>query len=538
MRGKLRTMTSSEAHFPGAAPLRRPLAVLLGALMLSPSVTSCGDSAESKAPPEVSRPTASSADRRDMRAEAVEARRLLGDGRADLARPLVDRLVETLEVEGPLLRARLAFLEGDDTGWLKDIEAGRSQDPRDPRPYATAAEIYAALDRRLAATEEIERGIAAVGGMTAELKRATGIVAIVTPGQGKAGLDLLESARREDGELPFLARPLGQAHYLAAKRALSEGNGELALERITKSLEWDPKDIDARMFQADTIISVHTDFKRGLQTLEALFAEGMPIQAKLGKFQWSAGLQAQLQRRDDDARLHYLRARELRYPGVENGTSRDFLQRQANAALDAAVEAARGAETETVRSKVQEALSLSFPEPAARRGFAARFSQEAERALASEDMEFATECVAAAVWIDSDSQAAATASASLYFALALDAMGGQDVETALAFAVRATESTPDDPMMWLFRGELEHSKGAFDVASGSLEKALTLGRAAGDAVEIGTILKIAECLVLTGDEEGAIGTLEQGLSAVIKQEPAPDPTELDEAREYLRILRR
>ena len=78
-----------------------------------------------------------------MRPEA-EARRLLDMGRAALARPLVESLVDQLPVEGRLLRA--AAVSRGRAPRLADVEAVRAADPADPRSYATAAELYAALD--------------------------------------------------------------------------------------------------------------------------------------------------------------------------------------------------------------------------------------------------------------------------------------------------------------------------------------------------------------------------------------------------------
>ena len=73
-----------------------------------------------------------------------------------------------------------------------------------------------------------------MGGLTPELQRAAGVLAIVTPGRTKAGLAMLEEAERLDPGLPFLGRALGQAHLLAAKHAFADGTPELALERIER----------------------------------------------------------------------------------------------------------------------------------------------------------------------------------------------------------------------------------------------------------------------------------------------------------------
>ena len=96
----------SELHIRSRRPAR---GLLLAAVALT--AAACGGEGEpSSEGPAGSAAAASSRSRRDMRPEAVEARRLLDMGRAALARPLVESLVAQLPVEGPLLRARLAVL--------------------------------------------------------------------------------------------------------------------------------------------------------------------------------------------------------------------------------------------------------------------------------------------------------------------------------------------------------------------------------------------------------------------------------------------
>ena len=206
------------------------------AVCLVALLAACGgaDPADGGAPHDAA--VASSAVRRLMEPKVVNVRDLIDKGRPDLARTVLDsfgpELALELGVEEPLLRARISYLEGDSAKWLALVEEARAIDPKDPRPYATAVEIYAAMGRLDAARAELQRGAAAVGSVvTPELQRAQGIVAIVTPGGAKVGLSLLEAAHRADGDLPFIGRPMGQAYYLMAQVAFAADQPQLALER-------------------------------------------------------------------------------------------------------------------------------------------------------------------------------------------------------------------------------------------------------------------------------------------------------------------
>ena len=509
-------------------------------LSLALPLAGCGEAPDTSSETETLRGSVpSSASRRDSRPDAVEARRLLGLGRADLARPLVEGLVETLPVEGPLLMARLTYLEGDQGAWLPLIERGRAEDPRDPRPYAAAAEIYAAMDRRLAAKEEIERGIEAVGAQTPELQRAIGILRIVTPGMGKAGLDTLETARRADNYLPFMERPLGQAYFLSAKRALAEGSGALALERIRTSLDFDPEDPDALEFYGRVVISEEKNFEEGLGVLEDLFARGAPIGPELGKFQWSAGLVAQLKNDFTSARKHYLRARALGEPRVNEGTSRDFLDGQSDACFERAVERTLGGDDEGARVALLEGVALRPDELGGRRTFATRFAERAEVALGEGREADAVRLLSAGMHMDRDAPAVAHVSASLYFEKAFAAAEKGDAAGALEFASQATRYAPNDSMMWLFLGDLQYATKDYRGGAGSLERAVALAKAEGESTELATGLKLADCLHRTERTEDAIRVLERAITvaeAATAEEAAGQP--LGQARAFLRELRK
>lgn len=478
--------------------------------------------------------SASSRERRDMRPEAVEARRLLDMGRADLARPLVESLVDQLPVEGKLLRARLSFLEGDAVAWLTDVEAARAEDPSDPRPYATAIEIYAAMDRRIAAKEELERGIAAVGGLTPELQRAAGVLAIVTPTRTKAGLAMLEEAERLDPGLPFLGRALGQAHLLSAKHAFADGTPELALERIERSLAYDPEDYDARRMKGEYLMALKR-FDEGLELLEELFAQGMPIGVELGNFHWTAGTYNNVVGNVLAARRHFLRARELGEPKVEQRSAKRFLDEQAEEAYERGLARLAEGDEDGCKAALVEAIGLHKNEASARRFYATKIAALAEKRMEGGDLDGAAPYVSLAVHVDREAPATSVVVASLYFEKALEALGKEDRDTALAFAAQAATAGSDDPFMWHFLGELQYAARDFGAALGSLDRALTLSRGAGEELALDGQLKLAHSMVMMGREEDAKVLLTRAVAAA-EADPGADAKVTEQARELLRTL--
>ena len=520
----------SELHIRSRRPAR---GLLLAAVALT--AAACGGEGEpSSEGPAGSAAAASSRSRRDMRPEAVEARRLLDMGRAALARPLVESLVAQLPVEGPLLRARLAVLEGESAAWLADVEAVRAADPADPRSYATAAELYAALDRRIAAKEEIERGIAAVGGLTPELQRAAGVLAIVTPGRTKAGLAMLEEAERLDPGLPFLGRALGQAHLLAAKHAFADGTPELALERIERSLAYDPEDFDARRMKGEYLMALKR-FDEGLELLEELLAQGMPIGVELGNYHWTAGTYHNVVGDDLAARRHFLRARELGEPKVEQRSAKRFLDQEAQKAYERSLARLEAGDEDGCKAALIEAIGLHKSEASARRFYATRIAALAEARLEGDDLEGATPLVKLAVHVDREAPATTIVVATLYFERALEALGRDDAETALAFATQAATAGSEDPFMWHFLGELQYAARDFGAATGSLDRALTLSRAAGEELPLDGQLKLADSMVMMGREEDAKVLLTRAI-ATAEVQPGVDAAAIEKARELLRTL--
>lgn len=511
---------------------RSPLSLVLCAALAA----GCGDGDASQRGASDAA-TSSSDERRDDRPDAVRARDLIDRGRADLARPLVEELADGLGVEGALLLARIEVLEGDTGDWLALVETARASDPRDPRPYATAAELYAAIGRVDAAKDELQRGIEAVGSVTPELQRAQGVLAIVTPGGGRIGLELLETAERADPGLPFLGRPLGQAHLLAAKRAMAERRGEMALERVEASLKYDPDDPDARRFYGEVLIGVARDYDRGLAVLENLLAEGEPVTDVLGRMAWSAGLAAQLERDSEAALRHYLRARELGAIEVEKGTARSFLRAQADASFERGVAAAAEGDEGALRRHVREAVELTGTDAdggtgVARSKYAELLAARAQDALRGGEHDLATRLLDLATELEPRVRSIAVVRGAMLFARAVDAMEAGDADLAVDLAKQATEANPDDTVTLHFLGELRYARGEYAEAAPVLDRALRNARLDGEPLGIDVKLMLAECQHLSGSVDDAVATLEQCLRSTRPEDAAGR----ERAARYLALL--
>lgn len=531
LRSQRRTSLLSSARGP-----RRVLPV---ALLAAASLVACGGSDDASSASGTSNSVeASSIGRRLEDPKAANVRELIDRGRPDLARSVIDSfdadLVARLGVEDPLLRARLSFLEGNEAVWLGLIEEARALDPKDPRPYATAAEIYAAMGRHEAAKAELERGAAMAGSITPELQRAQGVLSIVLPGGAKTGLQYLQAAYRADDGLPFIARPLGQAFYLMAQVAAAEDQGELAVERLESSLGFDPQDADARLLYAKLLISVRKDVVQGLDLMEQLYAEGEPIQADLGRHHWRAGLIAQLQGEREAARKYYLRSKELGCPDVESGTARDFLREEAKSSIQVAMRAAEVGDQDGVRAAVAGVTALrAEPEEVVRRELALRFIGEADTALAAGGLDEATGLVAAALYADRGAAGIAEVQSALFEAKAIAALEAGEVQQALRFVQEATVVRPDSVIAWHMLGELEYELGHYPEASKALLKAMSFARASGEPLGLDVAQKLAESQHLSENAPAAVATLEQAL-----RDAGPEDLSLrDEIERYLQILK-
>ncbi len=298
----------------------------------------------------------------------VALREALDGSRLDLARGLVEQAAPLLSTEAPLLRARLAALDGRDFEALSLIEEARRLDPTDPRVYATAAELHAAGGRLAEADREIRRGVEACGPPGPELARARGVHLISTQGNARAGLELLLSAQKQDPDLPFLGRALGQAHMLVSKNHLALGEFELALTSVDLSLASDPDDLDTRRLRADILMSL-SQWGQAIGVYEDLLREGLPLEAELSLYCKNAGFYALITQRRKTALHYFRRARELGLPPENFGHGRDLLLEEADRLVGEAVTALADQDAARAQEQLREAL-LFDPESLAAHNYA------------------------------------------------------------------------------------------------------------------------------------------------------------------------
>ncbi len=406
---------------------------------------------------------------RDLSPVAVALRAAIEAGDPDRAEELLAAAGPALGVERPCFAARIAFLRGDDEAWLRAIEEARALAPTDPRPYATAAELWSAAGRLDAARRELERGLVAVGELTPELERAKAVLALVTPGGARAGLDALERAIQRDPELPFVARARGQAHLLRAKGAFADQDPARALTELEQSLRYDPRDVEARELHAQALYA-NDRFLDAIAGYEALLAEGRDLRGELALWHKNAGLIAQLNGERAAARGHYLRARALGLTDVELASGVHFLRDEARLLLE------RGAE---------EALQRAEPGLAARRAEAATLTDDVET--------LGEEC------------------AERLVARALSAAGEGRNDTALGLVEQALLLAPDDRLARVLRARLYAASGSHLEAADEYRWLLADARAAGIELPEPLHLDLAVCLLRSGAPDEAKAALQEYL---------------------------
>jgi tetratricopeptide (TPR) repeat protein len=425
---------------------------------------------------------------RDLSPAAVELRERIELGDVERAADLLATVAGRLGVEEPCLRARLAFLRGDEAGWLRCIEEARAAAPTDPRPYATAAELWAAANQLDAARAELQRGVAAVGELTPELERAKGVLALVTPGGTRVGLDCLQRAVARDPALPFVARPFGQAYLLTAKAALADQDPAGALLALEQSLAHDPTDFEARELHAQALYT-NERFREAIAEYEALLAEGRDLRGELAMWHKHLGVLAQIAGDREAARTHYLRARELGLGDSELASGVHFLREEARRALFAgASEAAHNVEP----------------------GLAARVAEAAT--MTSEVDTLRVEC------------------ASELFQRAVAALGRNEHAAALAAVEECVALADEDRLARVLRAKLYFAAGSYLEAADDYRWVVDDARAEQLELPEPVHLHLAASLALSGEREGA--------RAVLREYLAEEPTGrwLEETRQRLREL--
>lgn len=290
-------------------------------------LSACGPAAEPqpKSAPRLEDPRAASL------ALAIE------QGQIGSAQSLLSALGPALAAEAPLSAARLALLSGDAVLALREIEAAKTQWPEDPRCYATAAEIFAALGRLEAAQGEYDAGVATCG-RTPELMRAQGVIGLSTPGQVELGVRLIEAARAADPGLPFCQQALTRGRAVLARLALGEGQGEQAHAWLDAGLAEAPEDAELRTIAAQLALS-EKRFPEARAAFEALFRAGQPVREDYLTALRADAAEALLTRERPRQVTAYLRMLELGVPREQLGFGADVLRQEAEARIKEGSEA-------------------------------------------------------------------------------------------------------------------------------------------------------------------------------------------------------
>ncbi|QDU85649.1 hypothetical protein Pla163_27820 [Planctomycetes bacterium Pla163] len=292
-------------------------------------------------------PVSAYAGSRSTDPQVVAARAALDHRRLAEARALVDEVALAAGTEEPLLRARLADMEGDLFEAVRLLRQASTERPGDPRPVAALVEIFAWRGRLDDAQAELDAARAAHGRVP-ELVRAHGVLGICTPGGARSGLELLLEAQRADPTLPFVERALGAAYLLASQSALRSGDVATAVDTARKAVEHTPDEVRAREALADAL-ATGADLERAVELYESLLAEGLDVRAKLTGSLRAAATAAMVaaleldaagrERTDEDRERWYLRMCELGVAREDLGQGRAFLQARARVAVDAAFDA-------------------------------------------------------------------------------------------------------------------------------------------------------------------------------------------------------
>lgn len=339
-----------------------PTSPLLAALLLLTwgGVGGCGPAEEAPEPGDLVRrgdePARGGTVQRSRDPRVVALREAIEFGRLDLARTLFGQVGELAGTEGPLLAARLALLEGDALAALKGVEEARRRDPDDRRVYGTAAEIYANLGRFASARDELAAGLRAAGSGP-ELDRATGVIYLLQPGGARQGLEALERARGADPELPFLARPLSQAHILVASRRLADGDPEDALEHALQARALDPGEVDAIDLEAECRAALF-EFERAFELYAELESFGVDVADRRAHLHKSAAT-FHVNFGDRAAAIeHYVAARAQGLDDAALGFGATFLRDRAVERIDRGIEAYGAGDLAGARAAFEEALAI------------------------------------------------------------------------------------------------------------------------------------------------------------------------------------
>jgi len=427
----------------------------------------------------------------------VALRSALERSNLPLAQQLRDQVGASSDVEYGLLDARLRAATGDFVGASRAIEEARGRAPNDDRVYATAAEIHAAAGRLETADTEIKRGVAACGA-TPALKRARGVHSICQSGGAEAGLKLLQAAQREDPDLPFLGRPLGQAYLLVGKGHMADGDREQALSAARASLEHDAEDLDARRFLAECCVA-SGEWGEALGLYEELLNEGEPLEAEVALLYKNAAVAALIRKERDVAVRFFQRARALGLDDAALSTGVTILSAEAQARVDRARAAAQAGEFDEAERLALEAFEFQRDYEPARVELAELHLRRGIEVLNSGDSAGAAEAFRRALEYDPESlQAHNYLGHALYRSADLEA-----ASEAWSFVVDTAQlekiDLPDPVHITLARAQFE--SGKLEEAHATLQSYLVLSPTGKFVAETRSVLAALPAL-----EDGAADT--------------------------------
>jgi len=329
---------------PLSSPQPAPRA---GALLLAlvAGLGACGEAPA--APPVAAAPRKSARD-----PELEEVRTVLEKGRGDLGLALLER-VQGFEAE--CLRARAEVLRGDPVAALKALDRARALDANDPELAATEIEILVAQERLPAAGEALAAAFRRSGPSPA-LLRAQGVLELRTPGHAPRALEALERARAGDPELPFLRRPLAQAHLLVGRGLLDHQPAEATAHARAALGLW-PALEDALELEAEALAG-ELRFEEAIARYEELEARGRTFGETPALLHQRCATRCLLERDRAGAVRHYAAARRRGLRDEALGFGAEVLREERAALLDRGAGAAEAEDWPGAAAAFVEALAL------------------------------------------------------------------------------------------------------------------------------------------------------------------------------------
>lgn len=313
--------------------------------------------------------------------ELADVRAALEHYRGETALALLER-VGGFEAE--LLRARALLFTGDAVGALAALARAEALDAHHPERLATEIECLALLDRLPAAQEALATAIRRLGPRP-ELFRAQGVIELRRQGHGAAALEALERARAADPELPFVARPLAQAHLLVGRSVLEARPAEATAHAMAAQglvSEGDSVHDEALELEAEGLAG-ELRFEAALERYERLERRGADHRKLRATLHQRCATRLLFQRERARAVEHYLAARRLGLSDEELGFGADVLRDEGRAALERAAEASARADWPAALAALDEARARLGDDPELENHLAlVRFRQGDYRAAA------------------------------------------------------------------------------------------------------------------------------------------------------------